>query len=380
MGIICCFNCGYSKQFNNRKIKRLQQELEYGTEKRIHKCKTDIYRPGGSNEPDLKFFVTDPTYNKLVYGSSYLYRGYCKNCLHKSDQYTEDEVKYWFYFEHLRSTFGIRNECKPYHYGITELAPDYRTRHQEAEYLEEDRKYEYMQDYGITEDDLSKETRVEEGNEEIAAWLRVDPGRDNAIEIYNAKELLHGECPICNFSFTFDEDIKKKVANGYDEFYQLQFRVRSEQERWNEYIHTRFTTLNSHFKEFHFYQFANDPDLLIPKQVNILLGMLQQLVIYENALKMEYELKNSSRREKTRWKREHDNKSLVKRYYEFNMKRASVTQKLYKDYLLPTRMISLLLLDNDSHVREQGFRGMIANDAIPEWLVNVVNNVEPIIK
>lgn len=371
MGIICCFNCGYSKKMDNRRVRRLQQELEYKTTERIHKCRTNIYRK--SNIPDIKFFVNDPYSSKLIYGE-FTYRGYCANCYHSTNKLTEDEVRYWFFFIHLRSDFAVKQKCKNDDYRTTYIE-SYRSKKVEKAEQNEELLQEILDEAGITKDQLSQETVVEQGDEELAAWVRIDPGRNNVIELDTAMELLKGECPLCDYSFTFDNEIKTKAFVCYNEFMEPQYRERTFEEKLLEFLHQRFTNLNAHFKEYHFFEYANHPERRVPKQVNIAMGMLQQLVIYENSLKMEHNLRTSSQSEKQAWKREHNNRSLLDRYNEFDNKRASITRKLYKDYLLPTKMIAQLLQDTDTNIRIKGYRGMLVNDDIPKWLLDVTSKI-----
>jgi hypothetical protein len=113
----------------------------------------------------------------------------------------------------------------------------------------------------------------------------------------------------------------------------------------------------------------------MPQQLTVAYGMLQQLALYENSMKMQYNLSNSTSYEKVVWRKEHGMKRITDRYREFQEKRASVVRKLYKDYLLPTKMISEMLMDSERNIRMKGFKGMLINDDIPKWLLDVTSRI-----
>jgi hypothetical protein len=379
MGIICCFNClKIIKKMDNRgggSVNRQNQEIEFQTAKRLHRCYTEEEQKKNPyyNSPEVVFFPVSPEWSKTIYYSEAVYRGYCKNCWRDTNRLNEKEARFWFYFIHLKSDFGRKQKCGIGDFGVSKII-DYKSKKIEDTERQEAELDQELEDQGITRADLSQDTTVEQGNEDVAAWIRVEPGRNNALEIYTADELLDGNCPLCDYRFTYDE-IKSKKLEGYDEFYQPKYIMKTVEEKWNEYIHQRFTNINKHFKEFHLPEYSSNSDERVPKQVNILTGMLQQLVIYENSLKMQHTLRTSSRYEKVEWRKEHNMKKLNDRYLEFSDKRAVVTRTLYKEYLLPTRMIAELLLDTDSNIRLKGFRGMLVNDDIPQWLLNVTGNI-----
>lgn len=366
MGLICCFTCGFEKELNNKKVNIQYQQTEFSTIKRLHKC----------GNPDLKIFLINPKHSKVILEYS-VYKGYCSNCLAHVTRLSEDEIRYWFRFMHLKSRDNDieekKDRCKSGDL-IINYIEDWKSR-KKLDQEEEEENLEFaLQDYNITLEDLSKETGIEEGNEQVASWIRVDPGRNNALEVYIANEILNEKCPLCNYSFK-QEDINTRKLEGYNEYYEPIYKKKSDDEIWFEFIHQRYTNLNRHFKEFHYYEYENNPQIKIPRQLNVTFGMLQQLVLFENSLKMQYQISSKTIKEKLKWRKENNMKKIDDKYSEFSDKRARVTRRLYKDYLLPTRMISEMLIDSETNIRSKGYHGMILDNDIPKWLLDVTANI-----
>ena len=209
----------------------------------------------------------------------------------------------------------------------------------------------------------------------MLSWLKAEPNRNNALEVYTANELNNSSCPICNYSFTQDS-IKRKVISGYNELYEPVYIIKSDLDVWFEHMTKKYSTLYKHFKEYHYSVYLNNPNIKIPKQINAALGILQQLLIYETSQNKDNSLRGSDQKVKLKWRKEHNMKKISDKYNEFVDKQVTIVRKLYKDYLLPTKLITeMLYLDSESQTRLSGFHGMIINDDIPKWLLSVTSRI-----